>query len=210
MINTTRLRTLRVDRGYSIRSLAKTAGVDHQTIRRLETGANPGDLPLRVLDRIASALGVTPATLLATKRDVGQHDLQQRIGSLLLSCPGITTTTIATSLATPIETVEEALPALVEALAEVGLTVARHGDTLRIVPLGVHSTRDADTRPMTLNEARLLRRIHRNEDIRRSLSKADRELTLPRLIRTGLIDPTPAIPATRADVCNHPRTDSET
>ncbi|MCD4532509.1 helix-turn-helix transcriptional regulator [Nocardioides sp. cx-169] len=204
MIDTTQLRALRVDRGYSIRSLAKSAGVDHQTIRRLENGADPGDLPLRVLDRIAAALGVIPATLLATEREVEQHDLQRRIGGLLLSAQGITTTAVATSLATPIETVEEAIPALVDALAEAGLTVGRHGDTLRINPLELHSTAHADTRPMTLNEARLLRRIHRGEDIRRSLSKADRELTLPRLIRTGLVDPAPAILVSRDDICGHP------
>ena len=52
-----------------------------------------------------------------------------------------------------------------------------------------------------MNEARLLRRIHRGEDIRRSMSRADRELTLPRLLRLGLVDPTPAIPTARAGIC---------
>src|SRR4051812_39888413 len=42
-------------------------------------------------------------------------------------------------------------------------------------------------RPLTLTEARLLRRIHRGEDVRRSLTKSDRELVLPALLRRDLV-----------------------
>ena len=79
MINVKTLRTLRTDRGYSIRALATAAGVDHQTIRRLELGSDP-DVPLRVLDRIAEALGVPAATLLDDSPDVEHRPLEQEIG----------------------------------------------------------------------------------------------------------------------------------
>lgn len=42
-------------------------------------------------------------------------------------------------------------------------------------------------RPLDTNQARLLRRLHRGDDIRRTLTKADRELTLPALLRAGFI-----------------------
>lgn len=40
--------------------------------------------------------------------------------------------------------------------------------------------------PLDVNQARLLRRLHRGEDVRRHLSNVDRELTLPSLLRAGL------------------------
>ncbi|RYP86868.1 XRE family transcriptional regulator [Nocardioides guangzhouensis] len=195
MIDATKLRSLRTDRGYSIRRLADAVGVSYQTIRRLENGDDPGDLPLRVLARIATALGVPPATLLNTDPATQQHDLQQSIGGTILSAPGINATTIATSLGTSVDAIHTALPGLAEVLAEAGLTLSRHGDTLRINPLHLHATPEANTKPMTVNEARLLRRIHRGDDVRRTLSKTDRELTLPSLARAGLVDPTTTIPA---------------
>jgi hypothetical protein len=44
----------------------------------------------------------------------------------------------------------------------------------------------AADRPLTVAEVRLLGRIHRGEDVRRVLSKRDRELVLPALLRRGL------------------------
>lgn len=200
MIDATKLRSLRTDRGYSIRRIAAAAGVDHQTIRRLEDGADPGELPLRVLGRIATSLGVTPAALLSAPAGHHTHALQRRIGGTILSAPGITVTTLADALNTTVDNIQAALPALQQALAGTGLTVARHGDELRITPADLHTTPDAYTRPMTVNEARLLRRVHRGTDVRRSLSKADRELTLPALTRRGLVDATAAIPTPGSQV----------
>lgn len=37
------------------------------------------------------------------------------------------------------------------------------------------------------NAARLLRKIHRGNDIRRTMSRADRDLTLPALVNSGLV-----------------------
>lgn len=75
---------------------------------------------------------------------------------------------------------------------------------LRIAPMALHSTAAADTRPMSVNEARLLRRIHRGEDVRRSMSRVDRELTLPSLTRRGLADATSAAHVGAHDLCAAP------
>lgn len=40
---------------------------------------------------------------------------------------------------------------------------------------------------LTIAQARLLRRIHRGEDVRRALSRTERELVLPTLVRRGLV-----------------------
>lgn len=40
---------------------------------------------------------------------------------------------------------------------------------------------------LDVNQARLLRRIHLGDDVRRRLRKVDRELTLPNLLRDGLV-----------------------
>lgn len=50
---------------------------------------------------------------------------------------------------------------------------------------------DLDLTPLDRNAARLLRRIHRGDDIRRTMSGADREITLPALINRGLVKMTP-------------------
>ncbi|WP_435771370.1 helix-turn-helix domain-containing protein [Nocardioides sp. SYSU DS0651] len=206
MINTSYLRALRVDRGYSIRGLAKAVGVDHQTIRRLENGADPGDLPLRVLDRIATALGVRPAMLLANGNAAEGHELQERIGGTIMSAPGISLTNLAAAVAMPIDEVDAALPALDTALTSVGLTLTRDGDDLRVTPRAVHSAREADTKPMTVTEARLLRRIHRGEDVRRTMSKADRTITIPSLARRGSINIATTVPAPTSGLCRRPPT----
>jgi hypothetical protein len=40
---------------------------------------------------------------------------------------------------------------------------------------------------LSITQARLLRRIQRGDDVRRSLSANERELTLPSLVRRGLV-----------------------
>ncbi|SFK51160.1 hypothetical protein [Geodermatophilus ruber] len=67
------------------------------------------------------------------------------------------------------------------------MSVARHQDEIWLVPL-VDTARTAPAdRPLTLAEARLLRRIHRGEDVRRVLSGPDRQFVLPALLRRGLV-----------------------
>jgi len=77
------------------------------------------------------------------------------------------------------------------------MTVARHHDEVWLVPHVPTPDAVAAARPLNLAEARLLRRIHRGEDVRRKLSKPDREFILPALQRRGLVvdhgdDPVPA------------------
>ncbi len=123
MIDTRHLITLRTDQGLSQRQLAKLAGVNRETIGRLERGADPSRLPLAVVGRLAAALDTSPASLLT---------------------PGPTAD-------------DDAVDA----------------------PL--------DPSPLDHNAARLLRRIHRGEDIRRTMTRAEREMTLPNLMRRGLV-----------------------
>jgi transcriptional regulator with XRE-family HTH domain len=127
VIDASALRRARHDRGLSQRQLAKAIGVDPLTVQRLEAGADPGDLPLRVLARITEALAVAPAELLQT-----------------------TTTSRASR--------------------------------------GLNRATGSTARPLRLDQAKLLWRVHRGEDIRRRLSNAQRELVLPALLRDGLLD----------------------
>lgn len=48
----------------------------------------------------------------------------------------------------------------------------------------------SDPGALTYQQARLLRRIQRGQNVTRSLTKADRELTLPFLMRMGLVTTT--------------------
>jgi len=66
-------------------------------------------------------------------------------------------------------------------------TRSRHQDEVWLVPLITTAEAAPAERPLTLAEARLLRRIHRGEDVRRKLSKPDREFILPALQRRGLV-----------------------
>lgn len=124
MIDTNRVITARTELGLSQRQLAKHVGVNRETIRRLERGADPSRLTLAVLGRLAGALRVTPSELLTEGAERTTH-LQ---------------------------------------------------DPMELNPA-----------PLDHNAARLLRRIHRGEDVRRTMSRSERELILPQLVRQGLI-----------------------
>jgi len=72
MTDTVRLTTLphhRMTTGISQRTLAKRVGVSYQTIRRLEHGEDAGELPVRIIARIAATLKVDLPTLLADETD---------------------------------------------------------------------------------------------------------------------------------------------
>ena len=55
-INNTKLRKLRTDRGYSIRGLARAAGVSPDTVYSVEHGRRQPSI--RTLGKLARALGV--------------------------------------------------------------------------------------------------------------------------------------------------------
>ena len=194
MIDTTALRRLRHDRGISQRKLATAAGVDPLTIQRLETGADCGDLPLRVLQRIADTLGVTPAHLLveAPKTPTGQAnpDVTARVGATILAFGGSTVTALANALGVPRAQVRQSVDQLATTLPASGIAIARHGDHVWLVPREEPAAATAANKPLRLDQARLLRRIQRGEDTRAKLGKTDRELALPHLLRRALVSDT--------------------
>jgi transcriptional regulator with XRE-family HTH domain len=193
MIDVPRLRRLRHHRGLSQRQRAAAIGVDPLTVKRLETGAATGDLPLRVLGRLADTLGVTPAQLLAAPDDEEQQPTPTKlvadIGATLLACGRTTITALADTTNTTPADVTTALSQLAATLRPGGIAIARYGDEVWLAPTTVGAARPATaTRPLRADQARLLRRIHRGEDIRRKLNKTGRELVLPALLNQGLID----------------------
>lgn len=48
----------------------------------------------------------------------------------------------------------------------------------------------AEPQPLTYHQAKLLRRLQRGEDIIRRLTGTDRELTIPSMLKAGLVDTT--------------------
>lgn len=57
-----------------------------------------------------------------------------------------------------------------------------------------------DTEDLDHNAAKLLRRIHRGDEVRRNMTRADREITLPALVKRGLIEITPSGPVPTSPV----------
>lgn len=189
MIDPDALRRIRTDRGLSQRRLATAIGVDPLTVKRLEDGADPGDLPLRVLERLARALAVPVQTLLRQHQETDDGgDLTAPVGTALLAHGRTTVSNLATALSATVDDVAATVVALDRKLTAVGMAVARHHDEVWLVPGVPTPGAVAADRPLNLAQARLLRRIHRGEDIRRVLSKRDRELVLPALQRRGLVE----------------------
>ena len=191
MINANRLRRLRLDRGLSQRKLAAEAGVDPLTIKRLEHGADPGDLPLRALHRLATALGIPAGDLLATTNndtDRSGEELVAALGSALAATTGpVSLAALANTAGASRDEVVAALHDLAGQLAPAGIALARHGDHAWLAPRHAEPLPVQRDRPLDVNQARLLRRIHRGEDVRRTLTRAERQFTLPSLLRHGLI-----------------------
>ncbi|WP_236830115.1 helix-turn-helix domain-containing protein [Blastococcus sp. KM273128] len=188
MIDPDGLRRLRTDRGLSQRRLATAIGVDPLTVKRLEDGADAGDLPLRVLERLSHVLGAPGGQLLRQDEVTDDSvDLTAAVGAALLGHGRTTITTLAAALNATVDEVSAAITALESRLSAAGMAVARHHDEVWLVPHVPTPDAVAAARPLTLAEARLLRRIHRGEDVRRKLSKPDREFILPALLRRGLV-----------------------
>jgi transcriptional regulator with XRE-family HTH domain len=57
-VDGTKLRNVRLDRGYSQEELHQMTGISRDTISRMETGDRPNPHP-RTLRKLAEALGVT-------------------------------------------------------------------------------------------------------------------------------------------------------
>jgi transcriptional regulator with XRE-family HTH domain len=194
VIDPVAMRQLRNDRGLSHRQLAAVIGVDPLSVKRIEDGANPGDWPLRILGRLAATLGVPAGhLLLQAASDVQQcPDLAAQVGGALLEHHRTTIHALATTLGVHITDIHEAVAGLDAQLRPAGMSIARHADEVWLVPLTPTRQTTAPERPLSISQARLLRRIHRGEDVRRHLSKQDRELVLPALLRRHLVDDTDA------------------
>ena len=190
MIDPIAVRKFRHDRGLSQRRLAAAIGVDPLSVKRLEDGADSGDLPLRILDRLAATLGVPAGHLLVqAAADVQScHDLAAQVGGALLEHHRTTIHALATTLGADISDICQAVASLDAQLRPAGMSLARHADEVWLGPLTPTRQTTAPERPLSTSQARLLRRIHRGEDVRRQLSKPDRELILPALLRRHLVD----------------------
>ncbi|WP_309232912.1 helix-turn-helix transcriptional regulator [Blastococcus sp. TML/C7B] len=93
------VRRLRTDRGLSQRRLAAAIGVDPLTVKRLEAGADPGDLPLRVIERLAHTLAAPLQDLLLPQHRAGEDtQLGPAVGAALLAHGRTTVTALATAL----------------------------------------------------------------------------------------------------------------
>ena len=189
MIDPDALRRLRTDRGLSQRRLAAAIGVDPLTVKRLEDGADPGDLPLRVVERLTTTLGTDLQQLLQRTEEVAtdRDDLAAAIGAALLAHGRTTITRLAAALSATSDQVIAAVSTLGTLLQHAGMSTARHHDELWLVPRTHTVVAMPHNRPLNIAEARLLRRIHRGEDVRRALSAVDRQVTLPALLRRQLV-----------------------
>lgn len=67
MINAIVLSQTRTELGLSQRKLAILSGLNYQVIRRLELGGDDGNLTLRELGKICTALRVSPSVLLSQR-----------------------------------------------------------------------------------------------------------------------------------------------
>jgi transcriptional regulator with XRE-family HTH domain len=68
----------------------------------------------------------------------------------------------------------------------VGVTIDQLLDQVPAPTGGTAGTTPPNPEPLSYNQAKLLRRLHRGEDITRRLTRADRELTVPSMLKTGL------------------------
>jgi hypothetical protein len=133
-----------------------------------------------VLEQLAGCLGVPVQDLLRTRTATAPGELVQAVGAALLAHGRTTITPLACALSATVAGLDVHL-------ASAGMSVARHHDESWLVPLVDTAKAAPVDRPLTLAEARLLRRIHRGEDVRRKLTKPDCEFILPALLRRGLV-----------------------
>lgn len=202
MIDGNRLRNARLQGGLSQRRLAAAAGTDALTILRLEDGADGGELPLRVVVRMAAALGVPPADLLPGGDENCVAEVTHQIGAALLEHRSLSRTDLSAIGNLPVEDLDSALITLAGRLHGTGMVLAHRADTVALLPAVTSAPAELVGRPLNLHQARLLRRIHRGEDVRRKLSRTQRELTLPSLLRAGLVHPDTAGLAVAEDVAS--------
>lgn len=210
MIDSGRLRHLRLDRGLTQRKLAAACGVDPLTIHRLEHDGDAGDLPLRVVHQLATALGTDINYLLHDRpTPLGQGQLAERLGAALFSQHRATASDLATAHGITLNELHDGLGVLAASADAVGMTLLHNDGQVWLAPKAIGVPPAAPPRPLSTAEARLLRRIHRGDDVRRSLTQEQRRTILPALLRLGLVEVTDAGlrlagPAATALACERP------
>jgi transcriptional regulator with XRE-family HTH domain len=193
MIDCDRLRHLRLDRGLIQRKLAAACGVDPLTVHRLEHGGDAGDLPLRVVQQLATALGTDINYLLDDQpTPPEQADLTRRLGAALFSQHRVTATDLAATHDITLDQLHDELSVLAASADSVGMTLLHNDGSVWLAPQATVVPPVAPPRSLNTAEARLLRRIHLGGDVRRNLTQHQRHTVLPALLRLGLIEVTDA------------------
>lgn len=88
-------------------------------------------------------------------------------------------------------------------LGRIGETLGIDPRALLSAPAPPDTAPQSSARDLSVAEARLLRRIHRGEDIRRVMTTTERELVLPALLKAGLVEVSPDGPLTVSDRAAH-------
>jgi transcriptional regulator with XRE-family HTH domain len=189
----------RADLCLSQRMLANQLGVTSPTIASLERGDNHGDLPLRLLVRLAEALAVAVTSLFCNDRSRqadDDRDDSAAVGALLFETKVLTPIdALCDALDWPLERVRRAVEALDAELPAVGLRLQSRGGSVAIRRavepasaahvqqlLRLHVLRNG----VGLAEARVLYRIMKGT-LPRELSNAD-AVALRTLANAGLIE----------------------
>lgn len=204
IINRSRIRQIRFDRGIAARQLANLAGMDIAVINGLETDErhNTSTISVAQLQRVADVLHV-PIGHLFYDADEPADPSQPSpnaafLGAVLITL-GKTTRTkaIAQSLDWTMVEVADAAKELIEHLKPAGLTVLRGRGNLQIVPLDdahqsatikirQHRLATTTQKVVTRYRAKLLFKMEREAQSPHPLTEADR-IHVAVLIRTGMV-----------------------
>ena len=70
-----RIKTLRLERGYTLRALAQRSGISQGTLSMIENGTRDGEnLTARTIRRLAKALGTTTDYLVGMYKDETEQE----------------------------------------------------------------------------------------------------------------------------------------
>lgn len=136
-------------------------------------------------------LGLQAGDLLDTSGSssvpLADHDAVVTVGALVMASYRADVTALARETGRTLDDVLALLGELDTRLATAGLRLARHADAVWLEPATSSGPCTGDG-PLDRSRAVLLRRIHRGEDVRRRLSRPQRQFIRPWLHNTGLIN----------------------
>jgi transcriptional regulator with XRE-family HTH domain len=197
LLDTTLIRTRRMELGLSQRAVARRLGVSPVVVKAIENGTNHRDMPLGLVAELAELLAVELATLLARPEPRESGPPPATLGALLATAGGpVTFDTLTGALGcTPAET-RGHLATLDAQLTPSGLRVQQGDAGVRLI--AADEPRDAEQLQHTLRgqharqgltalEAELLHRAFRGELAGAKLTNAD-QVACARLFNAGLVD----------------------